>query len=100
MLVSGPAVPFQSHCISMSPFVLSSAAFAQAENTLPHGLCFGARVPTRITDLASAATVAVTNEAASAAAASLRIIFISTSARERSPTEGPPQLPRLTDLRG
>src|SRR5215471_19114968 len=48
MLLSGPVVPFQSHCTSMAPLVLLSTAFAQAENTLPHGLCFGASVAMRI----------------------------------------------------
>src|SRR3954470_18771509 len=47
MLLSGPAVPFHSHCTSTAPFVLVSTAFAHAENTLPQGLCFGASVAKR-----------------------------------------------------
>src|SRR5215471_7727529 len=90
MLASGPAVPFQSHCTSTSPFVFSSTAFCQAENTLPHGLCFGSRVAKRTEDLASAVPVspAVTNVAAKKAAVSFRIILFSCLLIELAYTRG------------
>src|SRR5262252_7352458 len=90
MFDSGPAVPFHSHCTSTSPFVFSSTAFCQAENTFPHGLCFGASVAKRTDDLASAVpdSPAVTNVAANKAAVSFRIILFSCLLIELAYTRG------------